>query len=188
MTAAPRWRRAVLGVLLLAATWLALFGDKTPPGQAAVIARSEDRKPERRPMARQRAASPGAREPATKAAAARHLAALVPRDVLVPAVPHRPAVDLFAPASWAMPAAAAVVAAPAETPPVAPPVPFTVLGKKLEAGRWEVYLAKGDETLIVRQGDVIDGTYSVAKIEPPVLSLVYLPLGQPQTMDMGDFE
>ena len=71
---------------------------------------------------------------------------------------------------------------------VAPALPFTVLGKKLEAGQWEVYLAKGDQTLIVRQGDVIDGLYRVEKVEPPTLNLVYLPLGQSQNMEMGDFE
>jgi hypothetical protein len=70
--------------------------------------------------------------------------------------------------------------------PVAPSVPFTYLGKKAADGTWEVYLARGDDTLIVRERSLIDSTYRVEEIKPPTMKLVYLPLKLVQTLDIGD--
>lgn len=67
-------------------------------------------------------------------------------------------------------------------PPTAPPLPFTVLGKKIEDGVWEVYLARDEATYIVREHTVIEGTYRVDSIKPPTLLLTYLPLNQSQTL------
>ncbi len=71
-------------------------------------------------------------------------------------------------------------AAPADAriPPLppAPPVPnmpFTYLGKEEAEGQWEVYLARGDDTLIVHEHMVIDGAYRVDAITPPTMKLVY---------------
>jgi hypothetical protein len=76
----------------------------------------------------------------------------------------------------------------ADIPPLpnTPPMPFTYIGKQLAAGRWEVYLARGDDTLIVRDQMVIDGAYRVDSIAPPNLTLVYLPLKLVQTLDIGN--
>lgn len=190
MKSASFWRRGALGLLLLVAGWLAVFGDKTPPGQATATAGAAAGVSKHGAVEPRRTTAFRSAERARVSApvASRELPALVPRDVLVPAVPHRPGVDLFASASWAMPPMPPPQAPLVEASPTAPALPFTVLGKKLEAGQWEVYLAKGDQTLIVRQGDVIDGVYRVEKVEPPTLNLVYLPLGQSQNMEMGDFE
>ncbi|RKP46468.1 hypothetical protein [Trinickia fusca] len=75
----------------------------------------------------------------------------------------------------------------AEVPPLPPiPVmPFTYIGKKAADGAWEVYLARGDETLIVHEKTVMDSTYRVESINPPTLSLVYLPQNVVQTLDIG---
>ncbi|MGG1945576.1 hypothetical protein AB1286_12270 [Trinickia sp. NRRL B-1857] len=70
-------------------------------------------------------------------------------------------------------------------PPPIPPMPFTYIGKKAAEGAWEVYLARGNETLIVRAQTVIDSTYRVVSIEPPTLSLLYLPLNAVQTLNIG---
>jgi hypothetical protein len=64
-------------------------------------------------------------------------------------------------------------------------MPFTYIGKQQSAGRWEVYLARGDDTLIVNDQTVIDGTYRVDSISPPTMTLVYLPLKLVQTLDIG---
>jgi hypothetical protein len=66
-----------------------------------------------------------------------------------------------------------------------PSLPFTYLGKRGADGNWEVYLTRGDETLIVRDQMVIDGSYRVDAIKPPTMTLVYLPLKLVQTMDIG---
>jgi hypothetical protein len=74
---------------------------------------------------------------------------------------------------------------PAPVAPVAPPVPFNVIGKKVEGGRWEVYLAKGETTFVATIGAVLAGTYRVEDIQPTELTLLYLPLGEKQTLNSG---
>jgi len=79
--------------------------------------------------------------------------------------------------------------APPPPPPTAPPLPFTFIGKSVADGAWEVYLARGDRTYVVHgKGDVIDGTYRVDAIAPPVLTLTYLPLNQVQQLNIGVFD
>jgi hypothetical protein len=83
-----------------------------------------------------------------------------------------------------------VAPANAEVPPLppltpVPSMPFTYIGKQSADGHWEVYLARGDDTLIVRDHAVIDGTYRVDAITPPTMKIVYLPLKLVQTLDIG---
>ncbi len=66
-----------------------------------------------------------------------------------------------------------------------PPLPFTYLGKKFEDGAWEVYLARGERTIIARPQTVIEGGYRVDAIAPPNLSLTYLPLNKAQRLHIG---
>jgi hypothetical protein len=90
---------------------------------------------------------------------------------------------LFASATWTPPPKrVAPVAAP---PPSAPPLPFTYIGKRLEDGVWHVYVSRGDETLIVREQQTIDGTYRIDAVKPPQMILTYLPMDERQTMSIG---
>jgi hypothetical protein len=152
--------------LLGAAAWLALFSDKTPPASEAVV----------RVAAHAPASMPS---PGSEAAPGPNL---IPRDQLVPATSTKSTRDLFAARSWTPPPPASVVA---ETV-TAPTLPFTFLGKKFEGDSWEIYLARGDQTLIVKAGAVIDGTYRVDSADPPTLVMTYLPLKQFQTLAIGD--
>ena len=68
---------------------------------------------------------------------------------------------------------------------MAPPLPFTYLGKAAENGHWEVFLAIRDKTYVVRDKMVIDGIYRVDAIAPPNLTLTYLPLNQVQQLNIG---
>ena len=68
---------------------------------------------------------------------------------------------------------------------MAPPMPFTFIGKAAADGAWEVFLARGDKTYVVRAKMVIDGTYRVDSIAPPFMSLTYLPLNQVQQLNIG---
>lgn len=70
-------------------------------------------------------------------------------------------------------------------PPSAPPLPFTFFGKHFEAGEWSVFLGSEGHTKIVKQGDVIGGTYRVDSIAPPVMTLTFLALKQQQTLAIG---
>jgi hypothetical protein len=163
--------------LLGAGGWLALFGDNSPAGDAEVV------QPTRPPLP----AAASAGEPA----AAPALLALLPREQLYPspaaggdATPPTQR-DLFSTRSWNPPPPPPPPPSP-PAPPVAPPLPYTVIGKKQEAGAWEVYLTRSDQTFVAREGQVLEGTWRVDAIQPPNLSATYLPLGLPQSLPIGD--
>jgi hypothetical protein len=91
--------------------------------------------------------------------------------------------NLFASKSWApprLPPAPTVVSSPPL--PSAPRFPYTYIGKKFEDSVWEVYLARGDQTFIVRPQTLIEGSYRVESIKPPLVTLTYLPLNLMQTL------
>ena len=69
---------------------------------------------------------------------------------------------------------------------MAPPLPYAFIGKKHEADSWEVYLTRGEMTFVAREGEVLEGAYRVDKIQPPTLTVTYLPLGEVQTLAIGD--
>jgi hypothetical protein len=108
------------------------------------------------------------------------------RDEVMIAVIHerRPASDVkdfFAPHDWTRSSSSA---APPPAP-TAPPLPYQVLGKKLEDGAWQVFLTRDDNVHIVKPGDLLDEQYRIEKIEPPALVMTYLPLNERQTLAIG---
>jgi len=166
---------ALLGV----GGWLALFGDKSPASDSVV-------QPSPAPPA---PATAHSRFAAERTEAADALVPLVPRDALI-AKPQGSEAggssrDLFSSRSWSPPPPPPAPAPPAP-PPVAPALPYTFVGKKLEGSSWEVYLTRSDRTFIVREGQLLEGSYRVDKIEPPALTLTYLPLEQAQTLAIGE--
>lgn len=91
--------------------------------------------------------------------------------------------------SWAPPPPPVVKVKAVPAPkPVAPPLPFSFLGKKFENGVWEAYLARGNETYVVRDQSLVDGIYRAETVRPPTLTLTYLPLQQVQTLPIGEAE
>lgn len=94
--------------------------------------------------------------------------------------------SIFDPYSWTPPPLA--LPAPPPPAPSAPPLPFIYLGKKLEAGRWEVYLAHGDAMMIAHEKSTIADIYRVDSIRPPLLQLTYLPLNEAQNLSIGATE
>lgn len=96
---------------------------------------------------------------------------------------------MFASHNWSPPPPPPVVVKQAPPPkPTAPALPFTYLGKMLDAGKWEAYLSRGEETFVVREHSAIDANYRAETILPPVLTITYLPLKQTQTMSIGEGE
>ncbi len=77
---------------------------------------------------------------------------------------------------------------PPPPPPSAPPLPFTYVGKAAANGSWEVFLARGESTYVVRDKTVIDGVYRVDTIAPPIITFTYLPLNQVQQLNIGVFD
>ena len=186
-------RRLILLALLVLAAWLALFGDKTPNDRndsevvAALPARtaggwSDDasnvRRADRPP--------PGSRALPGPASASLEVAALIPRQQLISAAADgHQSRDLFPPLSWTPPPPLPEKSASPPLP-MAPPVPFVYLGKKMEGGQWEAYLGVGEQVFIVREGMTLAGTYKVKAVSPPTLTLIYLPLKQSQTIPIGE--
>ena len=191
MTASKK-RWFVLVPLLAGAAWLAVFGDKTPANTAnqtvgpGVSAATVDKALATRSLTQ---TNPDVTKPSATLVPATSVHTLLARVDLFPHSKNKNIAvrDLFANRSWTPPPPPVKVAPPAPPPtPVAPPLAFTFIGKKLEAGAWEVFLARGEQSFVVREGSVIDNTYRIDKISPPNLSLTYLPLGQAQSLSIGE--
>jgi len=107
-----------------------------------------------------------------------------------------PLADPFAPTSWAPAPAppAPVQAAPlaavplVATPPApsAPPMPFVYIGLYVDEGRETVMLMKGDQLLLVKQGETIDNVYRLERVTADRIDLTYLPLGMRQSLRTHD--
>jgi hypothetical protein len=103
---------------------------------------------------------------------------------------RREPLDAFESRSWYVPppppppAPPRVEAALPPPPPSAPQLPFSFLGQYHEDDRQVILLMKGERMLLVKAGEVIDGTYRVEGIQGRTLTLLYLPLGVRQTLDV----
>ncbi|MES2298820.1 MAG: hypothetical protein V4582_17375 [Pseudomonadota bacterium] len=191
----------MLGAGLLGAAALAIFGDKTPVGVVQPVAARSSAGAPPRSSAPARATAAAATSAAAVAAAPASMPAV--SDALAKAGADGPRVlaliaraDLigdgagasgeavFGSQNW-NPPPPPPAPPPPPPPPSAPPLPFSFIGKAVSDGHWEVYLARGDRTVVVHNKDVIDGTYRVDAIAPPVLSLTYLPLNQVQQLNIG---
>lgn len=106
-------------------------------------------------------------------------------DPLKRTISQENATDIFPGKSWYVPPPPPKPAPP--PPPAPPPIPFVYLGKMLEDGKPLVFLNKQERNLVVREGDVIEGSYRVDSILPPVMILTYLPLNMKQTFPIGAF-
>jgi len=189
-------RHLAMGAALVAAAALVLFGDRAPDTE---VAEAVERAPAPRPVQPAPAASPAmvlaapASAPAGTAGSAgggTPILALVPRETLIgdSDTQFRQGENgVFGRQDWTPPPPPPAQPPP-PPPPSAPPLPFTFIGKSVADGAWEVYLARGDRTYVVRDKALIDGTYRVDAIAPPVLTLTYLPLNQVQQLNIGVFE
>ncbi|RSZ57125.1 hypothetical protein HF313_10475 [Massilia atriviolacea] len=177
-------RHLAMGAAVLAAAGLLVFGDNKPePDVAEAVERSA-------PSAAPAPAAPRAAATVAAAPAEPAILRLAARDALIGEgddfgggvfgsqnlnpPPPPPPPDNTPP--------------PPPPPPSAPPLPFVYIGKAVGEGAWEVFLARGDKTYIVRNKMVIDGVYRVDAIAPPTLTLTYLPLNQVQQLNIGVFD
>jgi hypothetical protein len=100
-------------------------------------------------------------------------------------------VDPFAPRGWQAPpppVPAAVIqqatASPVEPPPPAgpPPLPFKFMGRLNDGGAEVVYLSRGDQTVVARDGETLEGTYKVVGVSRQQIEFEYLPTGEKQAL------
>lgn len=174
-------RHLAMGAALLVAAGLVFFGDKTPnTGVAEPVERA----------ARAPAPASVSSTPVVKAGVEPVILRLLPRDELMGETGADGSV-LFGSQNWNPPPPPVPVQPVNTAPPpapTAPPLPFTLIGKSVSAGAYEVYLARGEQVYLVRDKMTIDGTYRVDKIVPPMLTLTYLPLNQVQQLNIGVFD
>jgi hypothetical protein len=179
-----------MGVALAAAAGLVLFGDNSPSADIAEPAARSSKAPAA--ASASASAEPAARTGKDgKPQADLSILRLTPRAELVGEsgeATFAAGEGVFVGQNWNPPPPPPSQAANANAPPpppTAPPMPFTVIGKAVADGIWEVYLARGDKTYVVRNQTIIDGTYRVEKITPPLMSVTFLPLNQVQQINIG---
>lgn len=166
------------------ALWLGLFADKTPNDQVA-----PSKSP---PVVVQKVSTLAALTPTLVKIDVMPLEVLIDRSKLIGSDESKSTKsvnwrNLFVSSSWTPPAAPAKPLPPiAVTVPTAPVFPFQYVGKKLEDSVWEVYLSRGDQSFLVREGGTLEGTYRIDSITPPRLTVTYLPLGQSQSLSIGE--
>ena len=94
-----------------------------------------------------------------------------------------PVTDLFASKSWMPPPTVVAMAPIKPPPPSAPPLPFRYVGQMTDAtGQLLVYLAQGDDVLLVKVGEQLAGSYRLYSIDDTKLVLTYIPLNQQQML------
>lgn len=181
----PRQRWLILGSLLIATLAAGLLAEDEPPppsrGKTAKAAKaagsSGSHGGEGRQTAGREKAPALAAAPLTFPEPQRHGEG----GQGEPDEPAAETIDPFRSKSW-------YVAPPPPPPPKpsAPPLPFQYLGKLNEAGEIRVFLNHQGKHLIVRTGDVLNGTYSVEEIAGSRMSFLYLPLKETQVLAIGE--
>lgn len=96
---------------------------------------------------------------------------------------------LFAKSTWELPPPPPRPAPPPPPPPpvvpTAPPLPFVFMGKFEQGDTQLVILNKGNRVINASQGDVLDKTYRIDRIEASKVTFTYLPLGTSQSLSTG---
>ena len=126
---------------------------------------------------------------ATAGATAARTASRVPHTVGERVADATAAGSLFAAHSWYVappPPPAPVVTAPAAPEkPVAPPLPYKLIGSYTPDGEKTVFfLSAGDKVHDVHIGDTVDNTYSVDSYNNGQLVLTYKPLNEKQQLQL----
>ena len=195
----------LMGAGMLVGVWLAFFSDKTPDSDVAeaIVRPAAADKVTGTAQARTADTTRPATPPLTTAATTTKttsrserlipILALEPRSKLI-SIGHvdlngkkvANASTIFGIQSWVPPPPVEVkpLHPPPPPPPMAPPLKLKFIGKKLEDGVWEVYLANGESSYVVQKNSVIDNIYRVDTITPNLLNLTYLPLNLPQRLNI----
>jgi hypothetical protein len=168
VTVRKRW---IAWILLLAGSAALVLSEHRAPPSGGIVEAVKTRDAVRRPADSSPEADKAAQEPAM-------ILAIRPRAAPVSVK------DVFAAADW-QPKSMPVPVPTKRSTPTAPALPYTVFGKKLEDGRWEVFLRRGDRILVVKRSDTIDNTYRIDDIRPPTMTLTYLPMQTRQSLPIG---
>jgi hypothetical protein len=104
-------------------------------------------------------------------------------------------VDPFSPRGWApsvpqsaAPAVSEATVAPGvvspEVPAGPPPLPFQFVGRMNDAGNEVIYLRQGDQMILARSGDTLQGSYKVLSMSATQIELLHVATGEKQFMSI----
>jgi hypothetical protein len=97
--------------------------------------------------------------------------------------------DAFAARSWAPPpkrdAEARARRRAATSAARAPPLPFTYLGMLADGERTTLFLARGSEDVVVREGEVVDAVWRLDHVDASQARFTYLPLQKSRSLTLG---
>nr|WP_315476501.1 hypothetical protein [uncultured Undibacterium sp.] len=71
-----------------------------------------------------------------------------------------------------------------EAAPRTPQLPYRFLGKLLDGEDLIVYLGRGDQTIIARVGEVLEGTYKVLSVSDKSMEFEHLPSNEKQILSI----
>lgn len=111
-------------------------------------------------------------------------------------VNEEPIMDPFAPRRWIRPAAldavpAIVVASlvtearPEQLPSLLPPaLPYRFAGRFVDGSEQIIYLSKGEQIVLAKVGDTLDGQYKVVVIEPRRIDFQHIDSNETQSLSL----
>jgi hypothetical protein len=93
-----------------------------------------------------------------------------------------------APAVVAEPIVVAPLAVAQEEPKGPPPLPFKYIGRFSDDAGGLVYLARGEQTLVARVGDTLEGNYKLTALETRRIEFENIESGTKQTLPVPEAE
>jgi hypothetical protein len=102
--------------------------------------------------------------------------------------------DPFAPRRWqAQPLPSTTKVEPVSAIPVAPPIPqgppplpFRYMGSLNDDGQQVVYLSRGEQMLLARHGEVLEGAYKVLAVSSQRIEFEHLATGEKQSLAIAN--
>ncbi|MEC5396806.1 hypothetical protein [Uliginosibacterium sp. H1] len=177
--------------LLLIAAYLAFFADKTPEEElVAPVARTTPIEPVGQGQPAASAPQAAAMPQFSQEPDASGVIPLAPRVQLAELAAAGGA-DLFAHGVGPSPEEQAAQQAQqqqeqqqAVQPP--PQFPYAFIGKQFDGRDWQAFFEKGDTTLIVSSGAVVDNDFRVQSIKPPQMLVLHVPSKQIINIDIDN--
>lgn len=102
-------------------------------------------------------------------------------------IPERRGLSLPVHDIFELPKPATDIAAISKAAPLSPPLQYTYLGRIEEIGKTQIFLGDGNNVLVAKIGTTLPNGWMIESMEAGHLNFSYEPLGQKQTLQIGDY-
>lgn len=75
--------------------------------------------------------------------------------------------------------------APVQAPVGPPPLPYSYMGQMLDGGEQVVYLGRGEQLVVARLDETLEGVYKVIRMTNSEIEFLHLPSGEKQILTMN---